>query len=83
MRRYQGLILILFCAPVIFAQSSADYNKLEVYGGYSLAAAPVLAQPAVPKRSRTFAARRPVKRSGPTFNPSFASAGTSMALTRR
>jgi outer membrane protein with beta-barrel domain len=38
MRRYQVLtFLILFCAPATFAQSSDDYPKLEVYGGYSLA----------------------------------------------
>ena len=29
-------ILILACAPVTFAQGADDYNKTEVYGGYSL-----------------------------------------------
>ena len=29
-------ILILACAPVNFAQGADDYNKTEVYGGYSL-----------------------------------------------
>ena len=30
-------LFILICAPVSFAQGSSDYNKVEVYGGYSLA----------------------------------------------
>jgi hypothetical protein len=29
-------LFILACAPVSFAQGSGDYNKVEVYGGYSL-----------------------------------------------
>jgi hypothetical protein len=38
MRRHLLLtFFILFWAPASFAQSSDDYNKLEVYGGYSLA----------------------------------------------
>jgi opacity protein-like surface antigen len=30
------LILVVVCAPLALAQSADDYNKLEVYGGYSL-----------------------------------------------
>src|SRR5258708_5552533 len=29
-------VLIVVCAPIAFAQGADDYNKLEVYGGYSL-----------------------------------------------
>ena len=33
---WQFALLILACAPATFAQGSDDYNKVEVYGGYSL-----------------------------------------------
>jgi opacity protein-like surface antigen len=31
-----ALLILAACAPVSFAQGSDDYNKVEVYGGYSL-----------------------------------------------
>ena len=31
-----ALLILAACAPASFAQGSGDYNKVEVYGGYSL-----------------------------------------------
>src|ERR1051326_7121552 len=33
---FLALLILASCAPASFAQGSGDYNKVEVYGGYSL-----------------------------------------------